>query len=92
MNFHGKYWDRYFMPLLLLVLIHSHKTDAPKIQSQCTNFKFFSGEHAPRPPSLHADCALHNKSDIIYHLIKRAPLLFYAPNPLISLGAPYVIP
>ena len=43
----------------------------------------------PDPLALHAthaDCgALHNKFDL--HLIQRAPLIFYAPGPLISLGA-----
>ena len=38
---------------------------------------------------MHADCgALHNKFDIKLHLIQRAPPIFYAPGPLISLGTP----
>ena len=50
----------------------------------------FLGGMPPDPPSISMLIVLHtiNQTSYVCHLIQRAPLLFYAPGPLISLGAP----
>ena len=59
-----------------------------KFNLRAPTLKTFLGEHAPRPPSI---TMLHMLIVQIRHhalLYTRALLLFYAPDPLISLGAP----
>ena len=74
LHFTKKYW---------LFFIHFHHKMPLKFNLKSTFFTKFSGGGM-----LIVVLSLHNKLDIKLYLIQRAPLKFYAPGPLISLGAP----
>ena len=73
--------DRYTRTCLLVPTVCAiyNLLNAPKIQSNSAHFTNFLGEACPQTPW--HDSALHNKSNIICYLTRRAPVLFYTPGP-----------